>query len=250
MSGHSKWANIKHRKGRADAKRGKVFTRLSKELTIAAREGGGDPEMNPRLRLATQNAKAANMPADTIKRAIQKGTGEIEGVTYEETTFEGYAPNGVAVILECVTDNRKRTVSEVRAAFGKSGGNLGETNSVAWNFDRKGVITVKSDGKSEEDMLDIVLESGAEDLEYGEDTCRVICAMEDFGTVNKFFDESEFEVDQAGLEYIPQNTVKIEDADAARKILRFVEVFEDHDDVQNVFANFDIDDEIMSEIAD
>ncbi|MFW6232526.1 MAG: YebC/PmpR family DNA-binding transcriptional regulator, partial [Bacteroidota bacterium] len=241
MAGHSKWANIKHRKGRQDAKRGKIFTRLAKEITISARQGGGDPDTNPRLRLAVTNARAVNMPSDNITRAIKKGTGEIEGVNYEEVTYEGYAPNGVAVILEAVTDNKNRTVAEIRSMFSKLGGNMGETNSVAWNFDRMGVIIIKTDGKSEDELLEHVLESGAEDLEYDEDTSRVVCPMENFAQVNRYFEEKGFAVEEARLEYIPQNMVKISTSDDAKKILKFIDTFEDHDDVQNLFSNADIE---------
>lgn len=248
MSGHSKWANIRHKKGRADAKRGKIFTRIAKEITIAAKDGGGDADANPRLRLAIQNAKSVNMPNDNITRAIKKGTGEIEGVTYEEKVFEGYAPSGVAVILEVVTDNKNRTVAEIRSQFGKNGGNLGETNSVAWNFDRKGVLSIKTENISEDEMLEHVLESGAEDMEYNEDSSRIICAMEDFSVVNKYFNEKSLEVEESKLEYIPRDTVKITDVNDAKKLLRFMEVFEEHDDVQNVFSNFDIDDSIVDQL--
>ncbi len=250
MSGHSKWANIKHKKGRADAKRGKVFTRISKEITIAAREGGGDPDGNPRLRLAIQNARSVNMPNDNIIRATKKGTGEIEGVTYEEITYEGYAPNGVAIILETVTDNKKRTVSEVRAMMSRHGGNLGESNSVAWNFERKGVITIATKGASEEELFDVVLEAGADDLEYDEENSRVICPMDQFAIVNKFFEGKDFEITEAKLEYIPQNTVEITTVEQAQKILKFIDVCEEHDDVQNVFSNFEIDDSIVEQLAE
>ena len=250
MSGHSKWANIKHKKAAKDAKRGKVFTRLSKELTISAREGGGNPDDNPRLRLAIQNCKAVNMPADNIKRAIQKGTGEIAGVTYEEIRYEGYAPCAVAVILETVTDNRNRTVAEIRTQFSKLGGNMGEANSVAWNFDRNGVITIKTGSKSEDEMLEQVLESGADDLEYNEEESRIICAMDQFNVVNKYFSDNGFELTEAKLEYIPKTLVKIDNVSDAKKILRFIEVFEDHDDVQNLFSNFDISDEIMEQASE
>ncbi len=244
MSGHSKWANIKHKKGKADAKRGKVFTRISKEITISAREGGGDPDGNPRLRLAMQNARAVNMPSDNITRAIKKGTGEIEGVNYEEITYEGYAPNGVAVILETVTDNKKRTVSEIRSLMGKHGGNMAEPNSVAWNFERKGVITIATKGKSEDELFEFVLESGSDDIEYDDENSRIICAMENFATVNKFFEEKGFEVTESKLEYIPKNVVNIASVEDANKIMKFIDIFEDHDDVQNVFSNFEIDDAI------
>ncbi len=248
MSGHSKWANIKHRKGKQDAKRGKIFTRLAKEITISARESGGDIDANPRLRLAVQNARAVNMPSDNIQRAIKKGTGELEGASYEEIRYEGYAPCGVAVIVETATDNKNRTVSEIRAMMGKLGGNMGETNSVAWNFDRKGVITIATKGKTEEELLDVVLDSGAEDLEYDEENSRVICQMEDFGIVSKYFDSNGFEVTEAKLEYIPKQTVEIKDVADAQKVMKFVENIEDHEDVQNVFSNFDIDDSIADKI--
>ena len=250
MSGHSKWANIKHKKGRADAKRGKVFTRLGKEITIAAREGGGDADANPRLRLAVQNAKSLNMPNDNIKRAIQRGTGEIEGVTYEEYTYEGYAPNGVAVIIEAVTDNKNRTVAEIRSLFSKYGGNLGETNSVAWNFDRKGVITIKTNGKSEDDLLEHVLEAEADDMEYGEESTRIICSIDSFANCNKYFDGADVEVEESKLEYLPKDAVNIDDPKTAQKVLKFMDVFEDHDDIQNVFSNFDIDESIMDQLED
>lgn len=249
MAGHSKWANIKHRKGRQDAIRGKMFTRLAKEITIASREGGGDADSNPRLRLAIQNARSVNMPNDNINRAIKKGTGEIEGVNYEEFTYEGYAPNGVAVIVETVTDNKRRTVSEIRAMFSKLGGNLGESNSVAWNFTRSGVMNIKTNGKSEEELLEHVLEAGANDLEYDEETSRVICAMEDFATVNKYFEESEIEMEESKLEYLPDNTVKIDNKADAEKLLKFVDTFEDHDDVQNIYTNMEIDDSIAVELG-
>jgi YebC/PmpR family DNA-binding regulatory protein len=246
MSGHSKWANIKHRKGKQDAKRGKIFTRLGKEITISAREGGGDPDANPRLRLAVQTARAANMPMDNINRAIKKGTGEAEGANYEEITYEGYGPNGVAVIIECVTDNRVRTVAEVRACFNKQGGNMGETNSVAWNFGRKGVFAINTNGKSEEELFEIVVESGAEDLEYDEESSRIICAMESFNSVNKYLNENKFEITEGKLEYLPQNMVEINTVDEAKKVIRFSDAMEDLDDVQNVYSNFDISEEIMA----
>ncbi|GAB1372655.1 YebC/PmpR family DNA-binding transcriptional regulator [Candidatus Kapaibacterium sp.] len=248
MAGHSKWANIKHRKGRQDAIRGKIFTRLAKEITVSAKEGGGDINANPRLRLAVQNAKAVNMPNDNITRAIKKGTGEIEGVQYEEITYEGYAPNGVAIILETVTDKKIRTVAEVRALFGKMGGNMGETNSVAWNFERKGVVNIKTNGKSEEDLLEHVLESGADDLEWDDETTRIVCAMTEFGNVMKYFEENSFEISEGKLEYIPQNYVKVNNIDDAKKILKFIDAFEDHDDVQNLYHNMEIDDSIADQI--
>ena len=249
MSGHSKWSTIKHKKAVKDAKRGKIFTRVGKEITIAAREGGGDVEANPRLRLAVQNAKAANMPADNIKRAIQKGTGELEGANYEEHRYEGYAPMGVAVILETVTDNKNRTYAEIKSQFSKLGGNLGETNSVAWNFDRKGVISINTNNMSEDDILEKVLESGAEDMEYDQESTRIICAMEDFGEVNTYFSNGNFEVEEAKLEYIPQNPMSISNIDDARKVFKFIDHFEDHDDVQNIYSNAEIDEDILQELS-
>lgn len=248
MSGHSKWANIKHRKGRQDAIRGKIFTRIAKEITIAAREGGGDPDGNPRLRLAMLNARAANMPNDNVMKAVKKGTGEIEGAQIEEYTYEGYGPGGVAVILEVATDNKNRTFPEIRSLFAKLGGNIGETNSVAWSFDRKGVVTIKTNGKSEDDLMEAVLDSGADDMEYDEDSTRIICAMENYGLLNKYFQDNNFEIEESKLEYIPQNTTKITDLEMARKFMKFNDAFEDHDDVQNVFTNVEIDDEIAEQL--
>jgi YebC/PmpR family DNA-binding regulatory protein len=248
MSGHSKWANIKHRKGRQDAIRGKMFTRIAKEITISAREGGSDLIGNSRLRLAVQNGKAVNMPNENITRAIKKGTGELEGSQYLEITYEGYASNGVAIILETVTDNRNRTVGELRAMFSKLGGNMGDANSVAWNFERKGVVGIKTNGKSEDDLLNEVLESGAEDLEYDDELCRVICAMADFGAVLKYFEEKGFEIGESKLEYIPQNFVKITTVEAARKVYKCLDTFEDYDDIQNVYHNMDIDEDIAEQI--
>lgn len=249
MSGHSKWANIKHKKAAKDAKKGKIFTRIAKEITIAAREGGGgDPEMNPRLRLAIQNAKSVNMPSDNIKRAIQKGTGEIEGAAYEEIVYEGYAPMGVAVIVETVTDNRNRTFSELRSQFGKLGGNLGEPGSVAWNFDRKGVIVIKTNGKTEDELLEYVLDSGAEDLEYDEESSRIVCAFEDLIKCNKYFEDNKFIVEESKFEYIPKTYINISELNDARKIIKFIEAIEDLDDVQNVYGNYEFTDEIASQL--
>lgn len=248
MAGHSKWANIKHRKGKQDAIRGRIFTRLAKEITVSAREGGGDITANPRLRLAVQNAKAVNMPSDNITRAIKKGTGEIEGVQYEEITYEGYAPSGVAIILETVTDKKIRTVAEIRALFGKLGGNMGETNSVAWNFERKGVISIKTNGKSEEEFLEYLLEAGADDIEWDEESSRIICQMTEFGNAMKYFEENNFEIEEGKLEYVPKDTIKITNLDDAKKILKFIDAFEEHDDVQNVYHNMEIDDNIADQL--
>lgn len=248
MSGHSKWANIKHRKGRQDAKRGKIFTRIAKEITIASRDGGGDPDMNPRLRLAMQSARAVNMPNENMQRAIKKGTGELEGSNYEEITYEGYAPFGVAVIIETVTDNRVRTVAEIRAVFNKQNGNMGETNSVMWNFARKGVFGINTNGKTEDELFETVIEAGADDLEFDEESSRIICPMESFNVVNQYLNENKFDITEGKLEYIATNTTPIGTADEARKIMKFIDAMEDLDDVQNVYSNFDIPDEIMEEI--
>lgn len=249
MSGHSKWANIKHRKGRQDAKRGKIFTRIAKEITIAARDGGGDPDMNPRLRLAVQSGRAVNMPSDNISRAIKKGTGELAGVSYEELTYEGYAPNGVAVILECVTDNHVRTVAEIRAVFNRRGGNMGEANSVKWNFDRKGVFTINTAGKSEDELMEAVLEGGAEDLEYDEESSRIICAMNDFNIINQFLNDNKYDITEGKIEYIASNVTPVDNIDTARKVMNFIDAMEDVEDVQNVFHNAEIPDEIMEQLS-
>ncbi|MEN6294696.1 MAG: YebC/PmpR family DNA-binding transcriptional regulator [Chloroherpetonaceae bacterium] len=248
MSGHSKWANIKHKKGKKDAQRGKVFTRLAKEITIGAREGGGDVDSNSRLRLAVLNARALNMPNDNIQRAIKRGTGEIEGSTFEEYTYEGFAPGGVSVILEVATDSKNRTVSEVRSLFTKYGGNMGDSNSVSWNFTRAGVITVATDGKSEDEMLEIALEAGGNDMEYDEESTRIICPIENYGIVNKYLQDHNFNIQESKLEYLPNSYAKISDVNEAKKIMRFIEVLEDYDDTQNVFTNFEVDESIEDQL--
>ncbi len=248
MAGHSKWANIKHRKAAADAKKGKVFTRVSKELTIAARQGGGDPSGNPRLRLAMQSARAANMSNDKIQKAVQKGTGEIEGVNYEEYTYEGYAPNGVAIIVECVTDNKNRTVADVRHLFNKYGGSMGETNSVAWNFERKGVFMVATQF-GEDDMLMHVLEAGAEDMNATDDGYVVYTPLAAFSQTQEYFDKAEgIEISEAKTEFIANTMSKIEEANVARKVMRFLEAFEECEDVQNIYSNFEITDAVAAEL--
>ncbi len=240
MSGHSKWATIKRKKGALDAKRGKMFTKLIKEITIAAREGGGDPNGNPRLRLAVDNAKSLNMPADNIDRAIKKATGELEGVSYHEFTYEGYGPNGVAVLVEVATDNKNRTVAEVRHLFSKGGGSMGESGSVAWMFDRKGVITLPKNGKSEEEVLEIVLEAGAEDLQTEEEFFEITTAMENFETVRKALVDKEFTPENASLQWVAKNQINVTGEDA-EKVMKLIESLEDCDDVQNVYSNADID---------
>jgi len=248
MSGHSKWATIKHKKGALDAKRGKIFTRLIKEITMAAKSGGGDPEGNPRLRTAVAAAKAENMPADNIKRAIQRGTGELEGVNYEEITFEGYGPGGVALLVEVTTDNRNRTVSEIRHAFTKGGGNMGEAGSVAWMFHKKGSILVSKAKSKEDDLMNIVLEQGGEDLNDEGDTWEITTPPSAFETVLEAVKKSGAEVVHSSVGMIPQNYIKLEGA-AANQMIRLLETLEDGDDVQNVYSNFDVDQEQLEQVA-
>jgi YebC/PmpR family DNA-binding regulatory protein len=245
MSGHSKWHTIKHKKGALDAKRGKLFTKLIKELTVAARTGGGDPEANARLRKAVSDAKAGNMPNDTIARAIRRGTGEEEGVNYEEITYEGVGPGGVAVILEAMTDNRNRTVAEIRHAFSKYGGNLGVSGSQSWNFEKKGYIVIEKAAKSEDELFEIVTEAGAEDLRDDEDNFEIITAPENFEAVHEAVKGAGIEPQVAEVEMLPKSYVKLEGADA-RQMLKLMEILEDHDDVQKVSANFDIDEADMA----
>jgi YebC/PmpR family DNA-binding regulatory protein len=247
MSGHSKWSTIKHKKGAADAKRGKLFSKLIKEITIAARVGGGDPAANPRLRTAMDKARAANMPNDNIARAIKKGTGELEGVKYEEVTFEGYGPGGVAVMVETLTDNRNRTVSELRHLFSKLGGNLGEAGCVAWIFSKHGVLTFDKD-VGEETLMDTVLEAGAEDIKDEEDMFTVVTDPSSFETVKDACDKNDIKYIEANLSMVPQNTVKL-DRSGAEKMLKLMDALDDHDDVQNAYANFDIDSKTMEELA-
>jgi YebC/PmpR family DNA-binding regulatory protein len=245
MSGHSKWHTIKHKKGALDAKRGKLFTKLIKELTVAARTGGGDPEANARLRKAVSDAKAGNMPNDTIARAIRRGTGEEEGVNYDEITYEGIGPGGVAVMIEAMTDNRNRTVAEIRHAFSKNGGALGVSGSQAWNFEKKGYIVVEKAAKSEDELFEIVTEAGAEDLRDDEDNFEIITAPENFEAVHEALKQAGVEPQAADVEMIPKSYVKLEGAEA-RSMLKLMETLEDHDDVQKVSANFDIDEAEMA----
>ncbi len=244
MSGHSKWSTIKRKKGAADAKRGKIFTKLIKEITIAAREGGGDPAGNPRLRLAVDNAKAANMPADNIERAIKKATGELEGVTYLELTYEGYASGGIAVIIEVATDNKNRTVADVRHIFSKHGGSMGETGSVAWMFDRKGMISLPSIDRTEDEIMDIALEAGAEDLQTEEGYFEIQTDLESFETVRNALVAADLKIENASLQWIAKNTVNV-NGDEAEKVMKLIEAMEDNDDVQNVYSNADFDKEII-----
>jgi YebC/PmpR family DNA-binding regulatory protein len=248
MSGHSKWATIRHKKGAADAKRGKVFTRLIKELMVAARMGGGNPDGNPRLRAAVLAAKAENMPKDNIDRAIKKGTGELEGVNYEEFSYEGYGPAGVAVLIDIMTDNRNRAASEIRHVFSRNNGNLGEAGCVAWMFNKKGSIVLDKKIMAEEELMELALEAGAEDVQDQEDQFEVITAPEEFLNVKSVFDEKGIVYELAEVTMAPQTTVKIEDAKTAQQILKLMDALEDQDDVQNVYANFDIPDQIMESL--
>lgn len=248
MAGHSKWANVKHRKARADAQKGKIFTKLAREIIVAAREGGADINTNFSLRLAVQKAKENNMPNENIQRAIQKGAGELEGESYEHANYEGYAPGGVAVYLEALTDNRNRTVAEIRHIFSKHGGNLGESGCVAWMFVRKGFILVKKeDAKLEEDdLLMLALEAGAEDVKAEEDSYTITCPPEDFEEVKGNLQEQGLVISIAEVTRLPQNTVAVDDPDMASRVIKLMESLEDLDDVQNVYANFDIPDELFS----
>lgn len=240
MSGHSKWHTIKHKKGAADAKRGKIFTRIIKELTVAARNGGGDPGSNPRLRTIIADAKAVNMPADNIKKAIQRGTGELPGVTYEEITYEGYGPGGAALIIETMTDNKNRTVGEIRHLLEKNNGNLGAANSVAWMFAKKGYIVVDKASATEETLLTAALDAGAEDMRDDGDTWEILTEPSAFEAVREAVKGLNLEPATAQVAMLPQNYVKLEGKEASQMV-RLMETLEDHDDVQHVWSNFDIE---------
>ena len=245
MSGHSKWHTIKHKKGALDAKRGKIFTKLIKEITVAARTGGsGDVDANARLRKAVSDAKAQNMPNDTIDRAIKRGTGELEGVNYEEITYEGYGIGGVAVMVETMTDNRNRTVAELRHLFSKNGGNLGESGSVAWMFDKKGYIVVDKEAKSEDELFEIVIEAGADDMQDEGEVFEIYTAPENFDAVLDALKSAGIEPQAAEISMIPQNYIKLEGADA-KQMMKLYDAIDDNDDVQKVYANFDIDEADM-----
>lgn len=249
MSGHSKWATIKHKKGAADARRGKIFTKLIKEITVAARLGGGDPDSNPRLRTAVLAAKAENMPADNIKRAIQKGTGELPGVTYDESVYEGYGPGGAAMMVEVATDNKNRTVSEIRHIFSKHGGNLGESGSVAWMFNKKGYVVVEKDKADEEKLLNLIMEAGADDMVDDGSNWEIFTAP---NTLNKVLDVLKTEnitTAVAEISMIPQTYVKLS-GKTAQQMLRLSGELEDHDDVQHVYANFDIEESELHALAE
>jgi YebC/PmpR family DNA-binding regulatory protein len=247
MSGHSKWATIKHKKGALDAKRGKIFTRLIKEIAMAAKNGG-DPDMNPRLRTAILAAKAENMPADNIKRAIQRGTGELPGLTYEEFDLEGYGPGGVALLAEISTDNRNRTVSEIRHVFGKNNGNMAEAGAVSWMFHKKGDIVVPKTAAKEDDLMNIILEAGGEDLKDEGENWEIITEPSAYETVLEAVKKGGITPASSSVTMVPQNYIKLEGQQAAQMI-RLLEALEDHDDVQNVHANFDIDQKLLEEVA-
>lgn len=249
MSGHSKWSTIKRKKGANDAKRGKIFTRLIKEITVAARGGGGDPEGNPRLRSAIATAKSENMPKDNIARAIKKGTGEIAGEVYDEILYEGYGPGGVAVLVNCMTDNKNRTVADIRHYFSKSNGNLGESGCVAWMFEQRGLIQIDKEGVTEDDLMDLALEAGADDVVEEETEFQVLTAPEDFSDVRDALEAAEPKVLEAELTMIPKNTVDVTEEKVAKALLKLLELLEDHDDVQSVHANFDLDDALMEQLS-
>ena len=246
MSGHSKWHSIKHKKGALDAKRGRMFTKLIKEITIAARIGGGDPEGNPRLRKAILDAKGVNMPADNIKRAVQKGTGELEGGQLEEIMYEGYAPGGVAMLVEVVTDNRNRTVSEIRHVFSKNGGNMGESGSVAWMFQKKGYIGIEKSKGDEETLMNLAIDAGADDFQSDESMYEIYTSTEAFETVLNALKNKKIETVTAEISMIPQNYIKVE-GKTAQQVVKLMEALDEHDDVQHVYANFDIEESELAE---
>jgi len=250
MSGHSKWSQIKRKKGVNDASRGKIFTKIIKEITVSARMGGGDPNGNPRLRLAIQNAKDNNMPADNITRAVKKGTGELEGVTYEEIKYEGYGPAGVALIIESLTDNKNRTVADLRHIMSRNNGNLAESGAVSWNFVHKGIITIHKGSFTEDDLMNVILEAGADDLLTEDDYYEVVCSVEHFDKIRKAIESanlSGLKVQSATLQYMPKTSTRVEGKEA-EQTLKLISALEDNDDVQNVFSNADIDERIMESV--
>lgn len=249
MSGHSKWSSIKHKKAATDAKRGKIFTKLIREVTVAAKAGGGDPEANPGLRLAVDKAKAQNMPNDTIARAIKKGVGGNDGVDYEEVIYKGYGPSNVAVVIEALTDNRNRTAAAIRFTFTKHNGNLGATNSVQYMFDRKGTLTIPKSQVDEETLTEHILEAGGEDLEDQGDSFMVICEMENFEGVKSYLEGKGIAAESTELQRLPQTRVTVSDKEEAEKVLGFFDALEDDDDVQKIFSNFDIDETLLAELA-
>jgi YebC/PmpR family DNA-binding regulatory protein len=248
MSGHSKWHSIKHKKAATDSKRGRIFTRLIKEMTAAARNGGGDPDMNPRLRLAIATAKSSNMPAENIKRAVMRGTGELPGVSYEDVNYEGYGPGGVAIFMHVLTDNRNRTVAEIRHVLSKNGGNLGETGCVGWMFERKGYFVVEKAAADEEKLLDLALSAGADDMREDGSNFEIFTTPESFDAVRSALESAKISTTAAEISMMPQNYVKLEGKNA-QTMLKLMESLEDHEDIQNVWANFDIDESELDEQA-
>ncbi len=249
MSGHSKWARIKRKKGKTDAERGRTFTRHIKEITLAARDGGGDPDGNPRLRTAIAAAKAVNMPQDNIKRAIQKGTGELPGVSYESVVYEGYGPGGVAIYMEVLTDNKKRTVAGLRHILSKYGGNLGANGCVAWMFDKKGVITIELDAVYEDTLMEVATEAGAEDITAESGSYEIVTRPEDIDTVRVAIEAKEIPMVSAEVVMQPKNSVKLEKESQASSMLKMYELLEEHDDIQKIYSNFDIDEALLEKLA-
>lgn len=249
MSGHSKWASIKHKKGAADAKRGQLFSKLIREITVAAKNGGNNPDTNLRLRVAMNNAKQANMPKDNVEMAIKRGTGELPGVIYEEITYEGYAHGGVAVMIEALSDNKNRTGAEIRNIFSKKGGNLSGAGSVSWQFQRKGLLTIDKGIIAEDKLFNVAIEAGAEDFKAEADSYEITTTPESFEAVKDIITKNNIKITLAEITSLPSSTIKITDEETARKILELVENLEDHDDVQHVYANFDIPDEIIQKVA-
>ncbi len=247
MSGHSKWSTIKHKKGAADKKRGKIFTKLIKEITVAARMGGGDPDANPRLRHALSSANSQNLPKDTAQRAIKKGTGDLEGVEYEEILYEGYGPGGVAILVECLTDNRNRTIADVRHIFGKAGGNVGTDGCVAWMFDKKGLISVAKENSDEDTIMELALDAGAEDIIEETDSFDIITSPEDYDAVKDAIDAAQIKYELAEITMIPQNMTKV-DGKEAEQMIKFMEALDDSDDVQKFYSNADIPDEVFDSL--
>jgi len=248
MSGHSKWSTIKRKKGKTDAARGRIFTKMGREIITAARESGGDPDMNPRLRTAIAAAKAANMPADNIKKAIQRGTGELPGATYEEATYEAYGPAGVAMLIKTLTDNKNRTVAEIRHLLGKNSGSMGEAGCVNWMFNKTGAIEVSSEGTTEDAVLEIALEAGASDVSNDGDVFSISCELQDLESVKTALEAKNLTITNAEMAMVPQTTIQL-DEKSAEQMIRLMDALEEQDDVQKVWANFDIDDEIMEKIS-
>jgi len=248
LAGHSKWANIKHRKAAQDAKKGNLFQKLVKAIIVAAKEGGGDPDINFKLKTAIDRAKAASVPQENITRGIKRGTGELEGVSYEEITYEGYGNGGIAVLIEALTDNRNRTASELRSLLSKNGGSLGESGCVAWMFSRKGTVEVKGSSLDEEELMLTAIEAGADDIEKNSEGFTVYCDPANLTSVKEALEGSGYMLEKAELDMLPQNMIQVENKDKAEKILKLMDQLEEHDDIQNVYSNFDISDELMNEI--